>query len=244
MIIKTRKKQLKKKIINNKNIQYNFLIIKLLEKKSLDNLITQITNTKVKLEITSLTKKNYLTANEQFLSLLNNFIYIFKENFYFLNTNIDYIIELLLQNEKHTKFLLSKRYIGDNNNLTYYSQNIKKLIVSGFYYNIRKLSKKSDIINLFIKEKKINTRKNLLNSQKGLDILYNSLLDLAICNAKTTNNSLLFESINHYINLTNQKYNNLNANNKEIIYDHYIKQWELMINNYNLKKDATNLLLK
>lgn len=241
---KNKVEQLKEEIFNsNQTLQYHYLILKLLNKGNINELVNKITDTKVKINITSLTKKDYLSGNEQFLSLLSNFIYTFKEGFYFLNDNFDCIVELLLQNEKYTTYLLCKKYIGDNQHLEYFSYNIKRLIVYGFYYNIKKLSKKSDLIKKFAKDNKLNLRKNLIDSPKGLDSLYNNLLNLSICNARELNNILLFEDINHYYNQTVSKYNFIKTN-KESIYKYYIREWEKMINNYYEKIDATNILFK
>lgn len=242
---KNRVEQLKREIYNsNNNFQYHHLIIKLLNSGKINELIEQITDTKTKVNIDTLLNKNYLTGNEQFLTLLSNFIFIFKEDFYFLHNNFDSIVEILLQNQKYTKFLLCKKYIGNNDYLSYFSFNIKRLIVCGFYINIKKLSKKSIIIKNFTKENNINLRKNLINSKKGIDNLYNVLLKISICNTKTLNSILLFENINHYTELSIKRYKDNNNKIKSSIYEYYIKEWENMIKNYNKKIDAINTLLK
>lgn len=239
---KSKVEQLKKDIFYyNNTFQYHYLIIKLLNNGNIDNLINKISDTKVKINITTLTKKDYLSANEQFLSLLSNFIYTFKESFYFLNNNFDCIVELLLQNEKYTKYLLCKKYIGDNKNIAYFSYHIKRLIVCGFYSNIKKLSNKSDIIKQFIKDNNLNLRKNLIDYPKELDKLYNTLLNISICNAKTLSNILLYEDINHYIKTATKKYNNKPNTS---IYNYYVREWEIMIKNYYEKIDATKIIFK
>lgn len=242
---KNRVEQLKREIYNsNNNFQYHHLIIKLLNSGKINELIEQITDTKTKVNIDTLLNKNYLTGNEQFLTLLSNFIFIFKEDFYFLHNNFDSIVEILLQNQKYTKYFLCKKYIGNNDYLSYFSFNIRRLIVSGFYTNIKKLSKKSIIIKKFTKDNNINLRKNLINSKKGIDNLYNALLKISICNTKTLNSILLFENINHYTELSIKRYKDNNNKIKSSIYEYYIKEWENMIKNYNEKIDAINTLLK
>lgn len=233
--------QLKQEIINNEiNYQYLYLIMKYINNGSLNNLINNISNTKTKLKITSITKKNYLTANEQFLALVNNFIYHFKEQFYFLNNNCDYIIELLLQNEKYTDYLLCKKYIGDNENIDFFTFNIKRLIVHGFYINLKKLSKKSEIIKKLAKDNNINLKQNLINNKKEINKLYELLIKISICNAKELNNILLFENIKQYTNKILE--NNNNTNIKKSILNHYITNWENMIKNYYQKKEIIKLL--
>lgn len=241
--MKNKVEQLKKEIINsNRKNHYDYIILKLLNNGTINELTNRITDTKVKLKITSLIEKNYLTGNEQFLTLLSNFIYKFKEDFYFLNNNIDCIIEILLQNKKYTKYLLCKKYIGDNKNLPYFSYHTKRLIIYGYYNNIKKLAKKSNLIKKYAKDNKINLRKNIIDSENGLINLYQSLLKLSVCNAKALNNTLLFEDINHYIEQATQKYKSNKA--KDSIYKYYIKEWEEMINNYYIKMNATEILLK
>ena len=220
---------IKEKIIeevSKQNLKYDYLIIKLMNQKKIDHLIAKITNTKTKVNKTTITKKRYLSQYEQFISLLNTFIYIFKEDFYFLN-NTDYIIEKLLQNKRNTKFLLSKKYIGNNNNIDFFSCNIKKLISNEFYKNIKKLSKESEIINNFMKKHNIKIKKTKLN-KKELENIYNILIKLSLSNAKTLNYFLLFKNINEY------------TKNKK----HFIIEWELIIKNYYQKIDAINILLK
>lgn len=234
--------QLKKELINN-DFSYSYLIVNMLNKGTLNQLIDKITNTNTKVKVTTITKKNYLSSDEQFLSLLNNFICIFKEDFYFLQNNSDYIIEILLQNEKYTKYLLSKIYIGNNKYIHYFSKNIKKLIIYGFNNNLNNLSKKSLIINKFIKDNNINIKKRMI-SIKEIEKSYNILLKLSICNAKELNNYQLFEDVNYYIE---QTLKNIKINPKKIIESieqNYIKNWEFMINKYYEKKEAINILLK
>jgi len=235
--------QLKNEILNNdKNYVYSYLILKLLNKGVLNNLINKISDTNTKVKITTVTKKAQLSDNEQFLYLLNNFIYIFKEDFYFLQNDFEYILEVLLQNEKYTKYLLCKKYIGDNKNISYFSFNIKKLIIHGFYNNLKKLSKESELIKKYTKDHNINLRKCCIDNPKDIEIIYNALVDLTISNAKTINNLLLFEDINHYTEqmLKNPKYNCSNI--KNVINQYYITNWEYIIKNYYDKKEAINTL--
>lgn len=240
---KKRIEQLKDEILKDtQNLTYAYLILRILNRGTLDKLTSKITNTKTKVNVTTITNKNYLSGNEQFLSLLNNFIYHFKEDFYFLQSNFENIIEILLQNEKHNKYLLCKKYIGNNNYISYFSNNIKRLTVSGFYNNLKKLSKKSELIKKFMKDNHINSRICLISNPSELETLYNLLKKISICNAKTSNNIMLFQDIKYYLNQTSNNINKEKLENN--IYNYYIKEWELMINNYYEKIDAINILLK
>jgi len=231
-----------KKELNNNTFSKSYLINNIILKGRLDKLINKITNTKTKVNITTLTKKRYLNGNEQFLYLLNNFIYIFKDDFYFLQNNQNYIIEILLQDEKNTKYLLCKKYIGNNKYTKYFSYNLRKLITYGFYKNLKILSCKSQTIKEFTITNNIKFTKKAL-SNRSLDNIYTLLKKVSLCNAKELNNHLLFEDIKHYTKeaLKNKEQNNKNL--KYIIEQNYITNYEIMINNYNKKKEAVNILL-
>lgn len=218
------------KVISKKSNQNSYLIINMVKQNKIDHLIKKISDNKTKVNITTLTKKKILIPSEQFIILINNFIYFFKENFYFIKNNSDYIIEILLQNNKYTKYLLTKKYIGNNKNIIYFSNNTKKLITSGFYSNIKKLSKKSKLIDNFVKENNINIKNNI-------DSLFNILIKISFCNANHFNLPLLFEDIDNY-------FKNTKSNNITSINNFYIKEWENMLNNYYKKINAINILLK
>jgi len=64
-------KVLKEELLSdNQKLTYAYLILRLLNKGTLDELINKITNIKTKANITTITNKNYLSGNEQFLCLL------------------------------------------------------------------------------------------------------------------------------------------------------------------------------
>lgn len=80
--------------LNSSNYNYLFpdLIKKLINQRTLDNLIVHINNTKTitNTKCINNTKKEYLTGNEQFLILLENFINQFQNDFFFLNKTRDF----------------------------------------------------------------------------------------------------------------------------------------------------------
>lgn len=236
-------KQLKITLFNfDYNFVYAYLIIKLLDNGSLNKLIKEITKSNTKVNVNSFIRKSHLSGNEQFLILLENFISEFKNDFYFLNENFDYIVGVLLQNESKNSYLLCKNYIGDNNFIDYFYYNIRKLIIRGFYSNIKFLAKRSEIISFFAKDNHIDLKRNFINEELGIDILYDLLNKMSICNVKSINCFLLFENIDSYIEQVAKK---SNINRKEIessLYDFYVEQWEVMIDNYNHKKEALEIL--
>jgi len=239
MNLNEKKEELKQEIINNKNNYiYPYIILNFIDNETSNNLIKKITDKKTKENITSIIQKNFLTGNQHFLKILSTFIFIFYEDFYFLFNNSEYIIKTLIHNNKYNKFLFSKKYIGNNENINYYYFNIKRLIVNGFYTNIKELSPKSELIKKFAKKNNIKTKKDMLLNKKDIDILYNSLIKIALCNAKELNNILLFEDIKKYIKEAK------NQQPKNTIINHYLDNWNLMIKNYYNKEKILTELLK
>lgn len=238
-----RKKELNESLENfNYCFSNPYLICKLIKASNIDKLLSKITDVTTKINSTAIIKKKKISGSEQFLIMLDDFIYRFKEDFHFLNRSADYIIELSLQRDKYTKYLLSKNYIGNNDFIPYFNYNYKRLIVYGFYYNLKVLAKYSDIIKDFAINNNIDIKKNLLNKQKDLNILYNLLKKISCCNVKEFNNILLFESIDEYINAIKKNYcgniQKLETSNLSF----YLIQWEYMIENYYKKIDAVNIL--
>jgi len=216
------------------NLTYIHLINKLINENKIDNLIYRITNQKTIINPDS-NNKIYYDANEQFLVLINNFISYFKSNFYFIDTEFNYIIESLLKNSNPsiTKFLLSKNYIGNNDFIDYFNYNLNRLITYNFYKNLKLLSKHSKIINQFFKNKKLNININLINTSDGLDRLLKYLKILCIANVKNPNLILLFENINIYTTEMMGKRPNIDEKNiyNDVI-NYFIVEWENIINNY------------
>lgn len=233
--MKTKKEELIKEILNS-NTKYNYLILKLLNENKINELIKNITNKKTKLNINSLYKKNYLSPNQHFLMILSNTIYYFKEQFYFLNNNTDFIISILLQNKNNTKYLLTDKYIGNNKNLSFFNYNMKKLITNNYYNNIKKLKETSPIIKKYIKDT------NITFNKKDINTIYNNLIKISLCNATNSNNILLFEDINYYTKETEKTYKNKDI--KKIVKEFYKQEYEKMIKNYYQKKDIIENLLK
>ena len=142
-----RKKQLIDVLYNfDYCFSYQSLMTKLINMPEFNSLISRITNVKTKSNSTVITKKKYLSGNEQFLIMLNDYIYRFNKDFYFLNKSNDYIIELSLQRKRFIKYLFCKNYIGNNEFIPYFNYNYKRLVTYGFNYNIKLLAKYSDII--------------------------------------------------------------------------------------------------
>lgn len=231
------------KLALNSNFTNDAYIYKLLKNKILDNFIIKLDNRKTNTTTKSIIKKGYLTANEQFIDLLNNFIICLDTDFYFLGKYRNIIIEIILGYEENYKFILCKNYWGDNSFIPYFKYNIKKIIVTGFYNNIKMLIDESEDIKGLLKIEKINFDKISLKQKKDVDKLYNLLKYLTVANSNKYCLLYLFTdfdvSVNEIIKtyeLTTKKV--VNANKK-----HYIIQWEMIIKNYYIKKDAISYIL-
>ena len=220
---------------------YAYIIKHLLEKNILEKLITNINDTKTitNTRCLSKTKKGYLTGNEQFLMLLDDFIYMFKDDFYFLNKIDLFIIESLLKNSKYNKYLLCKKYIGNNKFINFFNNNYKKNVIYGFCKSLKKLAPSSNKIQQFI----IDSNIKQLSVDKNFDQLFNILLELSLCNIKMFNIPYLFEDVDTYINEKKLLYKGDILTLKIATYNFYIAEWEMMIDNYYKKIEAVKIIL-
>ena len=120
-----------KNLLLKKQVSSYGRIYQLIETGKLDKVIDKITDEKTNTIITSIVKKGYLTGNEQFLDVLANFISYFDRNFPTISYR-DFMLESMFENDDVPEFLLCKKYWGDNDNIPYYTYEMKKFIVSNF----------------------------------------------------------------------------------------------------------------
>lgn len=224
---------------------HSYLIYKLLDRGEINDLIDRISDEKTSATFSLSFKDKFLSGNEQFIVLLDNFISFFRNDFYFINESFDYIVGILLKNQKYNSYLLCKKYIGDNDNISFFSNSAKKLITNGFFNNIKILSKESDIIDEFAKHNKIRHNISSIDkySDDELDYIYDILIKISICNANFINSFLLFEDINGYISEYLKKDISKKEKVTNNIYNFYINQWEIMIDNYYKKIHAACILI-
>ena len=111
-------------VIDKNNYTNDILIKKLLETGQLDFLIEKLDSKITLCNSTSIIKKGYLTSEEQFLYLLDNFITYLQRNFPMIEyTYFSLIIKEMLKSED-CKIFLSKHYWGDNKYLNKYTQEL------------------------------------------------------------------------------------------------------------------------
>ena len=122
-MLETRKDKMLKIVFNGDYNSNDAIIYKFLLKSTLDELIGKLNDKKtkcIKSTICNYTGKGFLTSEEQFLDLLNNFIARFKTDFYFLGSYEILILQLILEN-------------GKNDFIKYFKYNI--VIINFYIFN-------------------------------------------------------------------------------------------------------------
>lgn len=234
----------KKNILNNvfNNFYYtnDALIYKFLKDGTLDKLINKINNRKTKCPTSNFAKKEYLTSEEQFLDVLNNFIIMFDKDFYFLGQYRTSILNIVLHFDENYKFLLSKNYCRDNSFITYYEYSTKKYIITGFFNTIKLLYSKSYLLQKLLSDEKINPKYLNLKKKENVNKLYELLRKLALANANEYHLFYIFNDLKQAINKKDIKNSN---KKKESTIEKNIFHFEVIIYNYNKKKKFINMFL-
>ncbi len=243
-MLETRKDKMLEIVFNGDYKSNDAIIYKFLLNSTLDELIGRLNDKKttcIKSTICNYSKKGYLTSEEQFLDLLNNFIIRFKTDFYFLGCDDIFILQLVLENHKNEEFLLSKNYWGNNDFIDYYKYNIKKYIITSFYNNLKSIAMVSDKVKKFLKEKDIKMNKVSLRHYDDVCKLYEILRELSISNPSTWSLLFLFNSIERQI-LAIKDEDDVRQISIRLL-KNYALQYEIAIENYYSKKDAISILL-
>lgn len=239
----SRRKKLKQLSLNHKYLN-NALIYQFLNTKILDSYIIKLDNLKTYTNSKSIIKKGYFTSEEQFLDILNNFIIYLERDFFFLGKYKKIIIEIIIEYKKNNEFLFCKNYWGNNYYIPYFEYNIKKFILTGFYNNLKILVSKSPQVNKLLKNKSINIKKISLNNKNNVTDLYNLLIALSLCNSNQFSLLYLFEDFNNSVNKLHNSYKTDTNKSLEIMEKQFIIQWEIIIGNYEKKKDAISYILQ
>ncbi len=243
-MLETRKDKMLGIVFNGDFNSNDAIIYKFLLSSTLDELIGRLNDKKtkcIKSTICNYTKKGFLTSEEQFLDLLNNFIIRFKTDFYFLGCDDIYILKLVLENRKNDNFFLSKNYWGNNDFIKYYKYNMKKYIVTPFYENLKSIVEVSDKVKYFLKEKGIDMKKVSLRHYDDVNKLYEILRELSASNPSTWSLLFLFDSLKKQI-LEMKDEVDIKHRSMRLL-ENYALQYEITIKNYYSKKDAISILL-
>ena len=225
---RARKEQLKKLAL--KKTDNGGRIYQLINKNILDKAIDLITDKKTPTIVTSLVKKGYLTGNEQFIDMLNNFIYYFDSKFPTI-CHKDLMLEFILENQT-PEFLLCKKYWGDNDNMQYFINSMDKAIVNTFYETILFIDDKV-LFRPFIK----NLQNLDLDNKNDLESIMKFLKKLLWTNINDFSTLYLFQ--NFHLNLKKFQRKNKDKNPLEVYY-HIINEmkihYERLIDSYYKNK--------
>ena len=223
-MLETRKDKMLKIVFNGDYNSNDAIIYKFLLKSTLDELIGKLNDKKtkcIKSTICNYTGKVFLTSEEQFLDLLNNFIARFKTDFYFLGSYEILILQLILEN-------------GKNDFIKYFKYNIEKYIVTAFYDNLKSVTEVSDKVKYFLKEKGIKINKISLRHHDDVSKLYKLLRELSVSNHDTWSSLFLFSSLQKQILEMKDEIDIMDCSIR--LLENYALQYEIAIKNYYTNK--------
>lgn len=239
---KNKKKEIEK-ILEEQNYANDVLIYKLLKKGHLDNLISKLDNEKAICNFNCLVKKGYLTAEEQFISLLDNFIVHLNATFSTIEYTYIYMMLEEMIKSKYCDIFFAKHYWGNNDYLKEYRMEFDKIIIDPFINNLSYLSQKyydtslaKTIKNIITKEKNIN-----LDNPETVDNTITFLKNVLSSNPEHLHFSAmyLFISIeNHIASIQNEQKNITAPKEKEIetsMLAFFNDTWNRLYENYLTK---------
>lgn len=211
-------------------------IYQLICSNKLDKIIDLITDEKTPVIKTTFVKKGYFTGNEQFLDILNNFIYYFDMKFPSVQHK-DLMIQMILESQT-PEFLFCKKYWGDNDNIPYFTNGMDKAIVRNFYNNIIFTDD-----NRTFQKYKIFPNKMNLDDRKDLDTILNLMEDIVWTNINDYSLVYLFDDFGVRERSYQKTYKN---RNKLEIYTVLLKDYrlhfEMLLNHYEKNKNILNFI--
>lgn len=237
MTLEERKKELKKLAL--KNVSNGGTIYKMINEGKVDHIIKEINDEKTIPNVTCMVKKGYLTGNEQFLEILSSLLRYFERSFLSLERKEFHFTNMI--KEYVPEFLLCKNYWGDNDFIPYYDHNIKKLLVSNVYENIKFVYEE---YKEFFKTNGITLNMSL-DKEKDVELLYQFVVNLVWCNCVGSQwyfNSVFANYKTRIIDLID--HNNMSEDNAtDIVLREYTIHWNRLIDKYNNKIELVNSFL-
>lgn len=234
---KLRKEQLKKLAL--KKGGNGGRIYQLLNSNVLDNVIDLITDEKTPATVTSIIKNGYLTGNEQFLEVLDEFIYYFDSLFVTVEHK-DMMIQMILETQI-PEFLLAKKYWGDNSFIPYYQFNINKTIIYNFYISLQRIYEHIDV-NI-LKNNHINKKMNL-DSPSDVKTILKFMQLLAITNFHDYSIMYLFYNYDEFFKQFKERYSKKDDHEiEEILIRNFVNHFDMLFDNFNKKKEFAEKLL-
>lgn len=199
-----------KMVISSKDILNKSFIIRFLLEDTLDSYIEKLDDDIVLIEIDSFVKKGYLTSEEQFISILDNFITYFLD--IVSDVNFGENIFKVCINTKVWDIFLDKKYFYDNDNMEYFYYHFN-LLKDDLIYELDSLALD---INRFDVKRKGDVKKvaTLLND---------------ICFVNKSRSYMLFSLFNKM-----DHSRKLALNHFEILFSNYFKNIKFLMEYHNL----------
>lgn len=230
-------------LVLKKGSAINGILYKIIQNGYLDKVINKITDDKVITPTTSITKKGYLTGNEQFLDILNSFVIYFDRIF----TPVMYkeaCVSFVLEKET-PKFLLSKKYCHDNDNLEDFIKEYKRLMVNNVANTLPAIYDYLDqkVMNEFKLEPLMN-----INDDEVVERILRFMIAMSWSNVDEYAVISLFSRIKVALNKVKPSKKNDNKEavikNMNGVVNHYAMHYSIMIENYKKKKKYINKIVK
>lgn len=214
--ISIKRKKMIEEVMKSNHIQNKALLFRFLYDGTLDSYIDTLDDVIVDTLIDSFVKKRYFTSEEQFLSIVDNFISYFMN---IISNNIvlmERVFSVCIRSS-YADIFFSKKYFFDNDNLDYYYHYFGLIVISNFYNNL--LFLKEDLQHEFgslpfdVEEFNIEKEEDVRKIVKIVhDICFINLdsdyMLLSMFNKADSSNKTLF--LNHYdilISNYTKKYN-------------------------------------
>jgi len=228
-----KKKQVLKNIILNDEFSYDMTVYRLINTNCLDKIISEINDMDV---VCNINPNNKMSAEEQFLQLLNRFIVRFKNIFPNVNNFSEHIIENIFNSNQSIigKYLLSKHYLGDNEYTEFFYNNIYKLFIINLISNIKYISDIEDLL----KEENIEVKNIDDYTKEEIHSIKNLMSCLVFCSRDGYSTLYLFYNVDYEV----EKYlksNDLDCDNKshkKKIIEIFKTQYQFIISDYKKRK--------
>lgn len=175
---KKSRKEVIKNLLLRKAVGGYGRIYQLVETGKLDKIILKIDDRKTETLVSSITPKGYLTGNEQFLDVLSNFISLF-DRFFPMVSYRDYLLECIFDNDEIPEFLLCKKYWGDNDNIPYFTFQMKRYIVFNFSKTLKEIN---NGLNIEIRKYFDNKVSIDIDNENDIDWLFEKIHNLCWTN--------------------------------------------------------------
>lgn len=232
MNLKKRKDNLKNIILNDE-FSYDTTVYRLINTNCLDNIISKLDNMEI---VCDINPNNKISADVQFLQLLNRFVVNFKNTFPTISVSSEYIIESIIYSNQTAieKYLLSKYYLGDSEHSKFFYNNIYKLFIINFINNKKYIL----LIEDLLKEENIKV-KNIEDYEPNEILNIKNLLScLVFCSWDKYSSIYLFNSIDcEVVKFTNNKDCDYeDSEYKKSVIENFKTQYQFIIRDYKKRK--------